>query len=140
MFEASLATHTSQTRQLIQTRDIGGEGKFGVNALPYIRLLPPDAVDLKFGSIAIDAGDFSGLAESMAQFIRFDYNLHLRFRGRSESKKKYANEFEAAINEQINVEYNVSYVYHVMYAYFDRDNVALKGLAKFFNAMYTCVF
>lgn len=29
------------------------------------------------------------------------------------------------------VEYNVSYVYHAMYAYFDRDNVALKGLAKY---------
>ena len=28
------------------------------------------------------------------------------------------------------VEYNVSYVYHSMFAYFDRDNVALKGLAK----------
>lgn len=30
----------------------------------------------------------------------------------------------------ISVEYNVSYVYHAMYAYFDRDNVALKGFAK----------
>lgn len=28
------------------------------------------------------------------------------------------------------VEYNVSYVYHALFAYFDRDNVALKGLAK----------
>lgn len=28
------------------------------------------------------------------------------------------------------VEYNVSYVYHALYAYFDRDNVALKGFAK----------
>lgn len=28
------------------------------------------------------------------------------------------------------VEYNVSYVYHAMFAYFDRDNVALKGFAK----------
>ena len=28
------------------------------------------------------------------------------------------------------VEYTVSYVYHAMFAYFDRDNVALKGLAK----------
>ena len=28
------------------------------------------------------------------------------------------------------VEYNVSYVYHAMFAYFDRDNVALKGLAE----------
>lgn len=45
----------------------------------------------------------------------------------------YSDRSEAAINDQINVEYNVSYVYHAMYAYFDRDNVALKGLAKFFK-------
>ncbi|KAG9445066.1 hypothetical protein H6P81_016406 [Aristolochia fimbriata] len=49
------------------------------------------------------------------------------------ARQKYADSCEAAINEQINVEYNVSYVYHAMYAYFDRDNVALKGLAKFFK-------
>ncbi|CAA2969728.1 ferritin-2, chloroplastic [Olea europaea subsp. europaea] len=49
------------------------------------------------------------------------------------ARQKYADECEAAINEQINVEYNVSYVYHAMFAYFDRDNVALKGLAKFFK-------
>ncbi|XP_057979328.1 ferritin-3, chloroplastic [Malania oleifera] len=49
------------------------------------------------------------------------------------ARQKYTDECEAAINEQINVEYNVSYVYHAMYAYFDRDNVALKGLAKFFK-------
>eukprot|EP00878_Enallax_costatus_P018874 GHUV01019897.1.p1 GENE.GHUV01019897.1~~GHUV01019897.1.p1 ORF type:complete len:174 (+),score=49.09 GHUV01019897.1:94-615(+) len=41
---------------------------------------------------------------------------------------------EAAINEQINIEYNVSYVYHSLYAYFDRDNVALPGMAAFFKA------
>ncbi|KXZ53533.1 hypothetical protein GPECTOR_7g983 [Gonium pectorale] len=41
---------------------------------------------------------------------------------------------EAAINEQINIEYTVSYVYHALWAYFDRDNVALKGLAEFFKA------
>lgn len=28
------------------------------------------------------------------------------------------------------VEYNVSYVYHSLFAYFDRDNIALKGFAK----------
>lgn len=28
------------------------------------------------------------------------------------------------------VEYNVSYAYHALFAYFDRDNIALKGLAK----------
>ncbi|PKI39519.1 ferritin-4, chloroplastic-like [Punica granatum] len=49
------------------------------------------------------------------------------------ARQKYSDESEAALNEQINVEYNVSYVYHAMYAYFDRDNVALKGLAKFFK-------
>ncbi|XP_061999967.1 ferritin-4, chloroplastic [Rosa rugosa] len=49
------------------------------------------------------------------------------------ARQKYSEESEAAINEQINVEYNVSYVYHAMYAYFDRDNVALRGLAKFFK-------
>ncbi|KAH7537606.1 hypothetical protein FEM48_Zijuj03G0110800 [Ziziphus jujuba var. spinosa] len=49
------------------------------------------------------------------------------------ARQKFANASEAAINEQINVEYNVSYVYHALFAYFDRDNVALKGFAKFFK-------
>lgn len=31
------------------------------------------------------------------------------------------------------VEYNVSYVYHAMHAYFDRDNVGLPGFAKYFK-------
>ena len=41
-------------------------------------------------------------------------------------------ECERAINEQINIEYNVSYIYHAMYAYFARDNVYLPGIAKHF--------
>nr|GMC84118.1 ferritin-3, chloroplastic-like [Ipomoea batatas] len=49
------------------------------------------------------------------------------------ARQRYTDECEAAINEQINVEYSASYVYHSMYAYFDRDNVALKGMAKFFK-------
>ncbi|XP_058748220.1 ferritin-2, chloroplastic-like [Vicia villosa] len=49
------------------------------------------------------------------------------------ARHKFHAESEAAVNEQINVEYNVSYVYHALYAYFDRDNVALRGLAKFFK-------
>ncbi|KAK6923513.1 Ferritin/DPS protein domain [Dillenia turbinata] len=49
------------------------------------------------------------------------------------ARQNYADQSEAAINEQINVEYNVSYAYHSMFAYFDRDNVALPGLAKFFK-------
>ncbi|GMY25591.1 ferritin-3, chloroplastic [Fagus crenata] len=49
------------------------------------------------------------------------------------ARQSYSDECETAINEQINVEYNVSYVYHALFAYFDRDNIALKGLAKFFK-------
>ncbi|KAG4922178.1 hypothetical protein JHK86_050991 [Glycine max] len=49
------------------------------------------------------------------------------------ARQNYADECESAINEQINVEYNASYVYHSLFAYFDRDNVALKGFAKFFK-------
>ncbi|XP_041996760.1 ferritin-4, chloroplastic-like isoform X1 [Salvia splendens] len=49
------------------------------------------------------------------------------------ARHKFSQECESAINEQINVEYCVSYVYHALYAYFDRDNVALRGLAKFFK-------
>ncbi|KAJ6812468.1 ferritin-4, chloroplastic-like [Iris pallida] len=49
------------------------------------------------------------------------------------ARYNFADDCEAAINKQINVEYNVSYAYHAIYAYFDRDNVALKGMAKFFK-------
>ncbi|KAH7672573.1 Ferroxidase protein [Dioscorea alata] len=49
------------------------------------------------------------------------------------ARQCYSHDCETAINDQINVEYNVSYVYHALYAYFDRDNVALKGFAKFFK-------
>ena len=31
------------------------------------------------------------------------------------------------------MEYNISYVYHSLYSYFDRDNVALPGIANFFK-------
>lgn len=40
---------------------------------------------------------------------------------------------EDAINDQINIEYNVSYIYHSMYAFFSRDNVALDGFAQHFK-------
>ncbi|XP_078435472.1 ferritin-4, chloroplastic-like [Wolffia australiana] len=49
------------------------------------------------------------------------------------ARHKYSEACEAAINEQINVEYNVSYAYHALFAYFDRDNIALQGFAKFFG-------
>lgn len=50
------------------------------------------------------------------------------------ARQRFSPSCEAAINDQINVEYNVSYVYHALYAYFDRDNVSLPGLAQYFRA------
>lgn len=29
---------------------------------------------------------------------------------------------------QINIEYNISYIYHSLYAFFDRDNIGLPGV------------
>ncbi|KAG1668325.1 hypothetical protein FOA52_011222 [Chlamydomonas sp. UWO 241] len=49
------------------------------------------------------------------------------------ARSAFHPECESAINEQINCEYNNSYIYHALFAYFDRDNVALPGLAKFFR-------
>jgi ferritin heavy chain len=45
----------------------------------------------------------------------------------------YHEECEAAINEQINIEYNISYVYHALHSFFDRDNIGMPGLAKYFK-------
>ncbi|KMT12393.1 hypothetical protein BVRB_5g103250 [Beta vulgaris subsp. vulgaris] len=49
------------------------------------------------------------------------------------ARQRFVDDCESAINEQINVEYSASYVYHSLFAYFDRDNIALKGLANFFR-------
>ncbi|WOH09036.1 hypothetical protein DCAR_0728489 [Daucus carota subsp. sativus] len=49
------------------------------------------------------------------------------------ARHNYSDDSESVINDQINVEYNLSYVYHAMFVYFDRDNVALKGFARYFK-------
>merc|ERR1712203_220722 len=49
------------------------------------------------------------------------------------ARKMYASECEAAVNRQINIEYSISYLYHSMYAFFDRDNVGLPGFAQYFK-------
>lgn len=49
------------------------------------------------------------------------------------ARTHYPLDSEAAVNEQINIEYNISYVYHSMSAYFDRDNVSLPGFAEYFR-------
>ncbi|XP_016454618.2 putative dolichyl-diphosphooligosaccharide--protein glycosyltransferase subunit 3B isoform X1 [Nicotiana tabacum] len=42
---------------------------FGVKSLPYICLVPPLATDFKRDSIRMKSSDFSGHAESMAEFV-----------------------------------------------------------------------
>lgn len=48
-------------------------------------------------------------------------------------RQNYHEESEAGVNKQINLELYASYVYQSMAFYFDRDDVALKGFAKFFG-------
>lgn len=54
-------------------------------------------------------GDLVGVSEA-------PYNV-------SYARLDYHQECEAAVNEQINIEYTISYVYHSLFAFFDRDNV-----------------
>ncbi|CAI2357721.1 unnamed protein product [Caenorhabditis sp. 36 PRJEB53466] len=49
------------------------------------------------------------------------------------SKQNFHPEVEAAINQQINTELTASYVYLSMWAHFERDDVALANVAKFFK-------
>ncbi|XP_066303341.1 soma ferritin-like [Branchiostoma lanceolatum] len=53
----------------------------------------------------------------------------------SQVRQNFHEESEAGINKQINMEYYASYVYRSMASYFNRDDVALKGFAKFFKNM-----
>ncbi|XP_070567215.1 soma ferritin-like [Ptychodera flava] len=51
----------------------------------------------------------------------------------AQCRQNYHSESEAGVNKQINLELYASYVYHSMGFYFDRDDVALPGFAKFFK-------
>merc|ERR1711931_304080 len=51
----------------------------------------------------------------------------------SRIKQNFHEETEAMINKQINMEFYASYVYLSMSSFFNRDDQALHGLAKFFR-------
>jgi len=51
----------------------------------------------------------------------------------SQIRQNYSEDCEALLNKQINMELYASYVYMSMAHYYDRDDVALPGLAKFFK-------
>lgn len=106
-------------------------------------LLPSSLVSLKFGkgrdgslnvlAMAANSKPVTGVVFEPFKELKAELGLVPSALDESLARQRFADDCEAAINEQINVEYNVSYVYHAMFAYFDRDNVALKGLAKFFK-------
>ncbi|XP_048338679.1 ferritin heavy chain A-like [Sphaerodactylus townsendi] len=51
----------------------------------------------------------------------------------SQVKQNYHPECEAAVNQLVNLELSASYVYLSMASHFDRDDVALSHVAKFFR-------
>ena len=51
----------------------------------------------------------------------------------TQPRQNYHAECEAGVNKQINLELYASYVYQSMSFYFDRDDVALPGFAKYFK-------
>lgn len=53
----------------------------------------------------------------------------------SQIRQNYHADSEKGVNDQINMELYASYVYLSMSYYFDRDDVALKGLSKYFKEM-----
>ncbi|KAH7677703.1 Ferroxidase protein [Dioscorea alata] len=75
----------------------------------------------------------SGLVFEPFEELKHELFLIPSMPDQSIARQHFSDDCEAALNQQINVEYNVSYAYHALFAYFDRDNVALRGFAKFFK-------
>jgi len=78
----------------------------------------------------------TSITKPFEAMVEFAATQHPVASNRSDSfarTRHFTASCEAALNEQINIEYNVSYIYHAMYAYFSRDNVYLPGLAKHFH-------
>lgn len=88
-------------------------------------MVAPDVNSIDFGNV-----DIQGAGENLAGLV---------FTPESDSSIKtrcnvgYTEEQAAAINGHINVEYTAMYAYHAIWAYFDRDSVALPGFAQYFN-------
>nr|6I9P_A Chain A, Ferritin, middle subunit [Aquarana catesbeiana]6I9T_A Chain A, Ferritin, middle subunit [Aquarana catesbeiana]6IAF_A Chain A, Ferritin, middle subunit [Aquarana catesbeiana]6IAJ_A Chain A, Ferritin, middle subunit [Aquarana catesbeiana] len=51
----------------------------------------------------------------------------------SQVRQNYHSDCEAAVNRMLNLELYASYTYSSMYAFFDRDDVALHNVAEFFK-------
>jgi len=53
----------------------------------------------------------------------------------SRARQDFTESSEVALNDHINVEYSASYQYQALWAYFNRDDVALLNIASFFKKM-----
>ena len=107
------SAHVARRRRAQFVRAAAGGGASSIEMMAVEVPQPLGAVDAQLD--VVSRGGLSLPAESLARQV-FDTRC------------------EQAVNEQINVEYNVSYAYHALYAYFSRDNVALPGLAAYFKA------
>ncbi|XP_010922613.1 ferritin-4, chloroplastic [Elaeis guineensis] len=103
------------------------------SVLRFPRRMGRDGSIVAVSAAGPDTQVVAGVIFEPFEELKHDHFLVPLLPDQSIARYKYSNECEAAINEQINVEYNVSYVYHSLFAYFDRDNVALRGFAKFFK-------
>merc|ERR1712017_66461 len=72
---------------------------------------------------------FDGVTQASGELATIEKTIP----SESFARKMYADECESAVNKQINIEYSISYLYHSMYAFFDRDNVGLPGFAEYFK-------
>jgi len=72
---------------------------------------------------------FDGVTQASGELATIEKTIP----SESFARKMYADECESAVNKQINIEYSISYLYHSMYAFFDRDNVGLPGFANYFK-------
>ena len=99
--------------------------------------LPTDRLGLRLQTSATNPADAKTISGVVFEpFSAVESELATTQKASSSSsfgRTDFHAECEAAINEQINVEYNVSYVYHAMYTYFARDNVGLTNIAEFFK-------
>nr|KJB76236.1 hypothetical protein B456_012G079300 [Gossypium raimondii] len=88
-----------------------------------------------FASKGSENKPLTGVVFEPFEEVKKELNLVPTLPQVSLARQKFSEECAAAINQHINVEYSISYGYHAMFAYFDRDNVALEGFAKFFNEL-----
>ncbi|XP_057829788.1 ferritin-2, chloroplastic [Cryptomeria japonica] len=107
-------------------------GNHSLGQLSYQRqkrdLFSIRAMNVESNSKPVTGVIFEPFAEVQNELVQVSVNYTKSF-----ARQRFDGACEAALNEQINVEYNVSYIYHALFAYFDRDNVALPGFAKYFK-------